>query len=712
MSKFLSALVWVALVTVVQAQTGANEAYRAHQMIQRAQAYLEAGNTDPGVKLLQDVPRLFPTSEVRFKARLALGEYFFKQRQFPDALDELMWLKRAEDEVVQAEGMYRTGICYYEMNDYDKAFIALRKVTNDFPWSVWANEAFYYVGLCHFKMKRWARAYDALQMVGVSVPTNVEQTIGEAGRRIWVKVSDRDLVTVLHQEGASVQVQVEAESGDREQLALHALGSAGTAYLGSLEVVPGAPISGDHVLQFLGREAIKVVYVDETTADGESSQKLLTTLRLASTASIGFTDGAFRDYVQSARLNHELFVRLKDFDGNQTEQRDTLTVTVRSEFEVEPEDDDLIGLDLTSVSALYEPRDSVTITLTETDSHSGTFTAQLRPVPARQGDGQVKVDDGVLHAQIGDRIVAVYEDELRPMAEAPVPILAAVMVLDESQQDVEITQWVVKDVELKAEKHLIESQIHLRLGQIFKEVGLQQKADEKAVEGLDRIAEVIRLAINGNLPQATLEDAFHTKWDLLLVQDDLRGAVDTCNTLLRMYPESRIADRALLQIGKAKLASEYEADWPEASAVFSAVLRLTQSELKAEAQFCLAQSFEKIAYAKQKNVETRVLPQNSVLAYKACANTYPESAFAGQSLEKVVQFYIETEDYQRAVDLMELVFQDFVDASFLDVMLLKWAVAVHKMGNPELARVKLNQLIAEYPNSKVIRTAMRFRDAL
>jgi TolA-binding protein len=61
---------------------------------------------------------------------------------------------------------------------------------------------------------------------------------------------------------------------------------------------------------------------------------------------------------------------------------------------------------------------------------------------------------------------------------------------------------------------------------------------------------------------------------------------------------------------------------------------------------------------------------------------------------------------------MELVFQDFVDASFLDVMLLKWAVAVHKMGNPELARVKLNQLIAEYPNSKVIRTAMRFRDAL
>ena len=37
-----------------------------------------------------------------------------------------------EDENLLAEAAYETGICYYGMNSYDKAFIALRKVTNEY----------------------------------------------------------------------------------------------------------------------------------------------------------------------------------------------------------------------------------------------------------------------------------------------------------------------------------------------------------------------------------------------------------------------------------------------------------------------------------------------------------------------------------------------------------------------------------------------------
>ena len=126
----------------------------------------------------------------------------------------------------------------------------------------------------------------------------------------------------------------------------------------------------------------------------------------------------------------------------------------------------------------------------------------------------------------------------------------------------------------------------------------------------------------------------------------------------------------------------------------------------------MAQAQEKIGYERQRNAEKKVLVQNAVVSYQKCANTYPESAFAGKSLEKIVQFYIDTEDYQRAVDLMEMVFQDFVDAGFLDVMLLKWAIAAQKLGQTQTARQKLDQLISEYPNSPVVRTAIRFRDGL
>ena len=47
-----------------------------------------------------------------------------------------------------------------------------------------------------------------------------------------------------------------------------------------------------------------------------------------------------------------------------------------------------------------------------------------------------------------------------------------------------------------------------------------------------------------NLSQDTVEAAFNVKWDLLLVQDRLAEAVQVCNTLLKLFPSSAIADQA------------------------------------------------------------------------------------------------------------------------------------------------------------------------
>ena len=141
------------------------------------------------------------------------------------------------------------------------------------------------------------------------------------------------------------------------------------------------------------------------------------------------------------------------------------------------------------------------------------------------------------------------------------------------------------------------------------------------------------------------------------------------------------------------------------------MLALRHSQLKAEAQYHIAQAHEKIGMHRRGS-DARGIPQQAVQHYQKCAAEYPESAYAGKSLEKVVQYYIDAEDYPRAIDLMEMVFQDFVDAAFLDVMLLKWAIAAQKMGDLPLARRKLDQLITEYPDSKAVRTAIRFRQAL
>jgi tetratricopeptide (TPR) repeat protein len=699
-----------------------NESYRAYSMHKRAMSYLEAGNTEAGIKLLQDVPKLFPTAEARFKSFLALGEHYMTEQVYEESIAHYAEVKTSEDAEERAEALHKIGICQYHMNKFDKSFVSLRKVTTEYPWTVWANESFYYIGLCHFKLKRWTRAYEALRLVGVSVQTNVDVSLAECGRRLWVKVGDKDLVVLTRQDKQELPVQVITKSGDKETLVLLPHNDAQTEYIGSIETDAAPAVEGDGTLQFLGPDRVEVSYVDETTAEG-TSDSLLASVDMVSTATVGFTDGAFRDYVQGVRGDQLGFIRLKDIDRSTSTDPETIGIRVFTQYKIEPTEEDLIGINLDNQEDLFRERDSINITLTEADGYSGIFQGQVRPVllPDREeGDGvtveveesAIDREDDTLSARTTDEIVVEYTDETHIGGLEPRVITYSTLVLDNIRNDVEISQWVVEDADLKARKNLIESRIFLRLGQIFKEVGLNAKATEKAEEGLERVEAVIRSSLDHNLKRTLLEDAFNVKWDLLLVQDNLSQAVAVCNALLRLFPNSRVADQALMRIGTAKVESAYPDEWRSAVNVFRSVMRIQKSELKAEAAYRIAEATEKIGFYQQRDREEQAITQGAISAYKACADAYPESAFAGRALEKVVQYYIDTEDYPRAVDLMELIVQDFEDASFLDVILLKWAITAQKMGNADVALDKLNKLIAEYPNSKVVSTAMRFRNQL
>jgi len=96
--------------------------------------------------------------------------------------------------------------------------------------------------------------------------------------------------------------------------------------------------------------------------------------------------------------------------------------------------------------------------------------------------------------------------------------------------------------------------------------------------------------------------------------------------------------------------------------------------------------------------------------YKKCADLYPESLFAGRSLEKICNYYINvTKDYGRATELLEQVFQDYPDASFLDGMLYRWVQVAYKSGQFQLAADKCAQLLTEYPESASAKKALKMQ---
>ncbi len=536
-----------------------------------------------------------------------------------------------------------------------------------------------------------------------------------------MKIYDKDLV-VQHETNEKVSVIVRAKSGDSETLMLEPLGRSGEYYIGSLPTALGNPKPGDGILQIIGGDTVAVEYIDRNTESGQRNVKRLSEVKMVSTAAAGFTDGAYREYVQGVFADEDCFIRVKDLDRDTSDQPDTLSVKVYSQYKVEKEDaqasgktaaaatapaaDTKTGLDLEQ-KAEFAKHDETTITLTETGPHTGIFAGKIVPHVVSEAS-QITHNPATLIAMKGDDIVLEYSDEANLTGESRI-VKAQAKLLIGQIQDVKVEHRVVDSLDLKARKDLIEAKIFLKLGQVFKDVGLTAKASEKANEGLDRVEEVIATSLKASLDRSLVEDAFSVKWDLLLVEDKLNDAIQVCRELTELFPDSSLVDKALLKIGQARTEGDNPGD---AIPIFNAVIALPKSQLKAEAQYQIGSVMETLANAVAERDGKPPVLTGAMQAYKVCADQYPNSPFAGDALDKITNYYITAKDYPRAIELMEQVTQDYPDASFLDRMLLKWVIASYRMGNYPMAKQKVEQLLSEYPNSKSAEKARSFLEII
>lgn len=673
--------------------------YRANNMINQGLDLLKARQEERGLKLLQDSARLFPKSQARFVAYLALGNHYINKRNFPMAIKQFALVNDSEIEKQRAETLYSIGICYYNINQYDRAFVSLRKVVNLYPATVFANESYYYIGLCHFKLGRWARSVAALKKVGTSTGAQTNEVqYAESGQRYFAKIFDNDLVVLL---GGDISPDIIATTigGDEEKIPMKILGKDGTRYVGSLPTALGLPVKGDGVIQLKGGEEISIRYVDVNTKGGTRNQKVLSKTKMVSTASIGFTDGAYREYANGIFAEQPCFMRVKDLDGDTSDQADTLSVELYCQYKPKKEVDvEKSGVDLDD-EIDYVKRTVITLDLKESGAHTGIFTGSLPVLLVEEGD-EIPTGVDALYAKSGDQAVLSYKDRLHIDGTETRDVLYTARILTGQVQDVDITVNIVANAELKAHKNLIEARLQLRLGEVFKEVGLDEKASQKAEVGVEKANEVIKIGIKSGINRSLIEDAYNVKWDLLIVQDKLREAIAVCNQLVRLFPDSTLVDAALMKIGIAKSSSKDPNTLREAIQIFSSVIRLPKSTLKSEAQFRIAELKEKSAIANAKKVQKKPALANVMLSYKKVADNYPESNYAGRSLDKIVNYYIKAKDYTRAISLMEQVFQDYPDASFLDGMLYKWAVSSYRIKEYKTALSKIDELLSDYPESK------------
>lgn len=684
----------------------------ARKQLSNAKELLDAQQTDRGVKLLENILVQYPAARARFEVYLMLGRHYAQAKQGTQANHYLSLLRKElekeEDKLshdekdLLVEGLYWAGVGYYQSDERRQALPIFRKLTVEYPNTVWANQAYHYIGMCHFKDHNWSKAIEALNLVGTSIdPDSPSVEYVEAGWRFYVKVQDGDL-PVLRRLGKQIKVELETKSGDKESIICSPLSAQGEIYIGSIATQVGVAKPGDNILQVTGGDTITVRYVDSNTQDGKRDVLRESKVQVVSSATLNFTMGTYESVAAAAYLGQPVFVLLNDLDKDVSEQADTAQVKLVSRYKVTEEDQPRISgaakteggaatsvLDDDTHEVQWKTRDEVLLTVkelgTQAPIHNSRFGGSVKVERFEEGRAIDKNDD-VLTCAVGDEIVATYTDELHVNGKTPREVRVTLPVVGEIENRPHATQYVSFDAVIRAQKDLTEGKAYLELAKIFKNLGLTPGALAKADQGLSEVEGVIRM--QDPIPTALKEEAYSIKWNLLLLKENFKAAMDTCRLFNQLYPNSPLVDQALMSIGKIKIESH---SYDEAAQIFTEILAMPNSQVKPEAQFNLAQAFENSKFHSK---------EQAIAQYKLCAEKYRESPFAGESLGKMVDYYIVAKDYAQANELLEQIFTDYPDAEFLDEMLYKSIIASYNTSEFKRAYDRAQQLISEYPSSK------------
>ena len=695
---------------VLDAEAKAKLEARAKRAVKNAVALFAQNEDERAVGILTAVGRMYAETDAKFLANLALGRHYLDKRDFDHAGAELRTAQRSPDRDVQAESLLLQGQLHNARGQTGEAMMVLRRLTQDFPTSPFSNDAYFLIGQIHFEAHRWTRAAEAFSMVGTAVPEEMtnETVLVEAGQRIFVHVKDKDL-SVLRLLGDKSEVSIEAKSGDRETATLEPFGKGDGDFIASVRTSSDPSQPGDGILTVSGGDEVTVVYIDRNTESGEVAKKLLATAKVVSTGSVAFMDGAMRQRVRGVFAGQPALIRVRDLDLDVTPAIDKVKVTVKVQYRERPEPPP--GADPNdpppppAPDAPWLTRTETEIELEETAARSGVFTGRITPrILASTNETAAAGEIAVLPE---DRLSVAFMDDCYLDGRKPLERTSEAMVLVGGSTEPQSVMAHANEATVQAKKLLLEAQLLHKWGSIFKDVGLEANANAKAEEGLARVDDVFDLMKRSTLERDVIESAYEVRWNLYLVKNRLDAAIAVCRALVKKYPDTILADRAFLQIANANRAKDTEESRKSAIQVYNSILQMENSPLKAEAQFRIGEIMEHNAklYAKRGQKPDY---SSAMIAFKRCADAYPNSSFAGESIKRVIDYFISIRDYNRAQETLDRVFQDYPDAPWLDEMLLKWGVVCHRLGNRAEAIAKFQRLLEEYPGGASAKRAAAF----
>ena len=740
--------------TKAQAQSAARgslvEDRAAKKLVAAGDARFEAEELAKAVEIWQSVIERYPRSKVRFDAHMRLGDYFLERDRSYDQARVQYEAASAEenaDESQRSQATLKMGICFYHLRNYGKCFQLMRGVIETFPTSPEVNQAYYYIGLGHFQLAHYSRAIVALERVGTTLSTSsADGNKLEAGKRFFIKIEDADLAVLDPSE--SVPIQCVSSGGDSETIECFSVGRNVRLVLGSITSRLGVPYPENGTLEIKGGDTVTVTYLDEHTADKTLNRPIVAKVNVVGDGVVAITDGAFEETLNGVVLGKTINLRISDPDLDTSDDADKLSATIqvhrlKTDQEIEdemiatgnnPTSDETADSDAPEINR-YKLVDSVDVSLTEAvltanqkgvaledevvntqsgdESEEKTQTSADRTVHSGVFHGGVQLTkleqpvagDDQLQAMPGDQIRFLYTDQTNSTGEAQYLNVKA-RCLEGNIGGVRITRANISDQELRVQTQLKTASAMTKIGNRYKEFGLKSKARDKYDSALAVCEEIMLDArrLGGRL----LEETYVQFWHIYFEMDRLELAATMCQRLQREFPNSAFVDDALLQLGEV---AKEQKDFRRAIGIYTRLVNMEDSLLRGEAQYGIAEAYERMADAANENGRTALM-ERAFQEYKKVFDHFPDSGRVGESVAKMAEHYYEREDYQRALDTFENVLDNHPDAKFLDVILFNYGRCLYRMDRKKEARTRFDQLIGDFPESPLASDAKQISDTL
>lgn len=464
-------------------------------------------------------------------------------------------------------------------------------------------------------------------------------------------------------------------------------------------------------LDLNGSDTITVEYADLHGATA-NNQLRKDTLGIASDANIMVVGPDFANIVAAVILGDEVRIKVIDPDMDMTPNPDSVDVVVSNIPKVvtdeakletpEPADKDKDKegkeQDTNSVRFFAEEEleakmpemvpqgaPSVTLSLKETGPRTGVFAGSFSSLADNKEGPAAKL--GVSPERI---IRAAYADKRTSSRSTEWAVVTQVELVPGSSGSHEVIEMQETELDRRSE---LEKGVALgKLARVYQDLGLKLEAKR----AFDEALKVVKKVVDVERGSALGEEATYQMWDLYFASGDEEAAAEACSRLIAAFPNSPLADDALLVMGKA---AEKKHPYDALSHYSRLISSYPDSDIAPEAQFRMADIKSKTGTF-------------DVSAFEACANKYPDSNFAAQSLLKLSEYYIENKDFARAKDYLERVTLDFPDFDKLDQVTYMRGICAYRSGDIQLSYTLMHETIEKYPGTSVAKSASKIVELL